>query len=45
MAGPNEVELIEQWDEANDVAPLPPSEMRNFWQSSDKKLLAGSSDS
>ncbi|XP_057476205.1 uncharacterized protein LOC130764142 isoform X2 [Actinidia eriantha] len=32
MAGPNEVELIEQWDEANDVAPLPLSETRNFWQ-------------
>uniref|UniRef100_A0A5B7AGX7 RING-CH-type domain-containing protein n=1 Tax=Davidia involucrata TaxID=16924 RepID=A0A5B7AGX7_DAVIN len=38
VAGANEAELMEQWNEANDaaaaaaVAPLPPAETRNFWQ-------------
>lgn len=36
VAGPNEVELLEQWNEANDAATastsVPSSETRSFWQ-------------
>ncbi|KAK9283456.1 hypothetical protein L1049_011700 [Liquidambar formosana] len=35
VAGANEAELVEHWNEANDavvVAPVHPSETRNFWQ-------------
>lgn len=36
VAGPNEVELLEQWNEANDAATastsVPLSETRSFWQ-------------
>lgn len=39
VAGVNETELVEQWNEANDTAiamaaagPVHPAETRNFWQ-------------
>ncbi|CAK7325784.1 unnamed protein product [Dovyalis caffra] len=38
VAGPNETELAEQWNQASDVAvataiaPVQPAEIRNFWQ-------------
>ncbi|XP_059666357.1 uncharacterized protein LOC132312118 [Cornus florida] len=38
VAGANETELMDQWNEANDTgaapaaAPVPPAETRNFWQ-------------